>query len=64
MKAEHQQEIDKLQGTVADLQRQLQQQQAPPPHHSANQRQQASDGGAPSITGTSTFTYKRPVRYC
>lgn len=64
MKAEHQQEIDKLQHTIVDLQRQLQQHQDQPPHQSANQRQQASNSGAAHHTGTSTLSYKRPVRYC
>jgi len=61
MRAEHQQQIDQLQRTVADLQRQLQQQQAPPTHHSANQRQPASSG--PPTGGTSTLTYKGLRRY-
>ena len=54
MKAEHQQQLDQLQRTVADLQRQLQQQQAPPTHLSANQRQPATS--VPPTAGT----YKRP----
>jgi len=57
MKAEHQQEIDKLQRTVADLQRQLQQHQAPPTHHSANQC------AAQRLAGTSALSYKPPMRY-
>ena len=63
MKAEHQQEVDKLQQTVSELQRQLQQQQAPPTLHAANQCQQAPASKVPPTTGTSMLSYKRPMRY-
>jgi len=60
MKAEHQQEIDKLQCTIVDLQRQLQQHAPPTRQFATNQRQQAPAGGVPPTAGTSMLSYKRP----